>query len=71
MTIILVSHDIGVVSSHVKSIACLNRRMFYHGNKDLTPEIIESLYGCPVDLIAHGTPHRVLHKHHHKDLPNV
>lgn len=64
MTIILVSHDIGAISHHVNSIACLNIKLHHHGSKDLTPEVIESVYGCPVDLIAHGTPHRVL-KHHH------
>lgn len=62
-TIVIVSHDIGVISSHVKSIACLNRKLYHHGSKDLTPEVIEAVYGCPVDLIAHGTPHRVLKKH--------
>ena len=71
LTIILVSHDIGVISSHVKSIACLNRKLFYHGSKELTPEIVESLYGCPVDLIAHGTPHRVLKKHNHGKASDV
>lgn len=70
MTIILVSHDIGAISKHVNSIACLNRKLFHHGSKDLTPEVIESVYGCPIDLIAHGTPHRVL-KHHHKRDENV
>ena len=65
LTIILVSHDIGAVSSHVKSIACLNRKLYHHGSKELSPEAIEATYGCPVDLIAHGTPHRVLKKHNH------
>ena len=65
MTIILVSHDIGAISRHVNSIACLNRKLYHHGSKDLTPEVIESVYGCPVDLIAHGTPHRVLERHDH------
>jgi len=63
LTIILVSHDIGAISRHVSSVACLNRKLYHHGHKDITPEVIESLYGCPIDLIAHGTPHRVLHKH--------
>jgi zinc transport system ATP-binding protein len=65
MTIVLVSHDIGAISQRVKSIACLNRKLYHHGSKDLTPEVIEAVYGCPVDLIAHGAPHRVLDKHLH------
>lgn len=63
MTIVLVSHDVTAVSKHVNKIACLNRRIFYHGSKELTAEEIEKAYGCPVDMIAHGIPHRVLRKH--------
>ncbi|MCD6162811.1 MAG: ABC transporter ATP-binding protein [candidate division Zixibacteria bacterium] len=70
LSIILVSHDIGAVSSHVKSIACLNRKLYHHGSKELSPEAIESTYGCPVDLIAHGAPHRVLKKHNHHGTAN-
>ncbi|HON36606.1 MAG TPA: metal ABC transporter ATP-binding protein [Methanothrix sp.] len=63
IAIILVSHDITAVSKYVGKIACLNQRLYYHGSKELTSEDIEKAYGCPVDLIAHGTPHRVLRKH--------
>jgi len=66
ITIILVSHDIGVISSYVDKIACLNRRLFYHGSKEIDRETIEKTYQCPVDLIAHGVPHRVLRKHKEK-----
>lgn len=64
MTIVLVSHDIGVISRHVTSIACLNRHMHYHHSKEITPSMIEDTYGCPVDLLAHGHAHRVLDHHH-------
>jgi zinc transport system ATP-binding protein len=63
MAIVLVSHDIGAVSTHVDKIACLNRRLFYHGSKEISPEVLEAVYQCPVDLIAHGVPHRVLSRH--------
>jgi len=63
ITIILVSHDITAVSKYVNKIACLNQRLFYHGSKELTAEDIEKAYGCPVEMIAHGTPHRVLKEH--------
>lgn len=63
MTIILVTHDLLAVSSQVHRLACLNRQLVYHGEPELTENIINSLYGCPVDLIAHGVPHRVLRKH--------
>ena len=63
MTIILVSHDIGAVSQNVKKIACLNRTLVFHDTKELTHEMVEAAYHCPVDLIAHGVAHRVLDKH--------
>lgn len=63
LTILLVTHDVGVLSQYVEKIACLNRRMYYHGTKEIRPEELEAVYGCPVDLIAHGIPHRVLKDH--------
>jgi zinc transport system ATP-binding protein len=63
VTIILVSHDIGVVSTYVKTIACLNHRLIYHASKEITSEMLEAAYQCPVDLIAHGMPHRVFERH--------
>ena len=62
-TIILISHDIGSISSYVDSIACLNVQLYYHENGKLTEETTTKVYGCPVDIIAHGLPHRVLPEH--------
>jgi len=63
MAILLITHDMMAVSSYTKTIACLNRKLIYHNGKELTPEMMDSAYGCPVDLIAHGIPHRVLPAH--------
>jgi len=63
VTIIMVSHDMSAVSSYVKTIGCLNRKLHYHGSKEITQEMANAVYECPVDLIAHGLPHRVLSPH--------
>lgn len=63
MAIILVTHDIGVISSHVDKVACLNCQLFYHNSKEIPKETLEAVYQCPVDIIAHGMPHRVLKEH--------
>jgi zinc transport system ATP-binding protein len=63
VTILMVSHDVGAVSSYVKTVGCINRWLFYHGGSELTPDMVEAAYQCPVDLIAHGVPHRVFHEH--------
>lgn len=63
MTIILVTHDLLAISSKVHRLACLNGNLIYHGEPELSQNIVNSLYGCPVDLLAHGVPHRVLKEH--------
>lgn len=63
LTIIMVSHDISAVSAHVKKIACVSRKLYYHDSKELLAEDIEEAYHCPVEMIAHGVPHRVLRSH--------
>ena len=64
VTIIVVSHDVGIVSSHVKSVACVNQQLFYHDQSEINEEMIEMAYQCcPVDIVAHGLPHRVLKIH--------
>ncbi len=68
ITIVLVSHDIGVISSYVEKVACLNKHFIYHGTGELSPDMIEAAYECPIDLIAHGLPHRVFeHKMHEEE----
>jgi len=63
VTIVLVSHDIGAVSANVDTVACLNRKLFYHGSEEATSDVLEETYMCPVEMIAHGVPHRVLKTH--------
>ncbi|SMB96554.1 zinc transport system ATP-binding protein [Desulfonispora thiosulfatigenes DSM 11270] len=52
MTIIMVTHDMSILTSHVKSIACLNQTLHYHGEVNLTDEIMQKTFGCPVDLFT-------------------
>lgn len=64
VTIIMTSHDLTAVFSEVKTIACLNRTLHYHGREKLSAESIGRTYQCPVDIITHGeVPHRVLPIH--------
>lgn len=63
ITIIMVTHDTLAISSYVKDIACINHHLHYHGEPDISTDLIMKVYGCPVELIAHGVPHRVLEQH--------
>jgi len=62
ITIVMASHDLMMLSSHVKSVACVNQNVHYHDEAEITDEMV-GMYHCPVELIAHGFPHRVLKKH--------
>ena len=63
ISIIMVSHDISAISVYVDKVACLNRKLHYHNSKELSPEDLDASYGCPVEMLAHGMPHRVLKLH--------
>ncbi len=63
MAILLVTHDIGTISSLVKTIACVNEELHYHKTNKISEEILKT-YNCPIELITHGkVPHRVLKNH--------
>jgi hypothetical protein len=69
ITVLVVSHDLLVVSRYVKSVACVNKKLHYHDQAEITGEMLETMYACtveevcPVELVAHGLPHRVLMDH--------
>ena len=62
VTIVLVSHDLMILTSYVRSVACVNQQVHYHEEAEITEEML-TMYACPVELVAHGIPHRVLRKH--------
>ena len=64
MTIIVVSHDLSILSSYATSVACVNKTLFYHDRAEFTQTMLETAYHCPVELVTHGpVPHRVLKDH--------
>jgi zinc transport system ATP-binding protein len=63
MAILMVSHDVGTISAHIKSFACVNRSLHYHPSHEITNEDLLA-YGCPIQLVTHGeVPHTVLKYH--------
>ena len=64
MAIVMVSHDLGTITSVVKSIVCVNRTVHRHDSNIITAEQLEN-YHCPIQIISHGqVPHTVLEHHH-------
>ncbi|MBP3548368.1 MAG: metal ABC transporter ATP-binding protein [Alistipes sp.] len=63
MAIVMVSHDIGTISSVVRSIVCVNRHVHRHDSNIITEEQLRN-YNCPIQLISHGNiPHTILGNH--------
>jgi zinc transport system ATP-binding protein len=59
ITLVLVTHDIAVVSRHVRQVACLNRTLVFHGTHDdfcRNAQMLEWMGGA-------GGDHLVCHRH--------
>lgn len=70
VSIVVVSHDLLVISTYARSVACVNRRLHYHRQAEITGDMLQTMYPCtveeicPVELVTHGRlPHRVLQHH--------
>ncbi len=57
ITIVLITHDIGIVNKHVTQVACLNQKLVYHGTH---AEFCQS--DAFKDMLA-GGHHLVSHRH--------
>jgi zinc transport system ATP-binding protein len=57
MTIILVSHDLGFVSSIVERVICVNRSVKIHCTTHITHDVIEEMYGAPQHAVRHDHDH--------------
>jgi zinc transport system ATP-binding protein len=53
ITIVLVTHDVGVISSYVNRVACINQRLVSHPIEEIASEDISKLYGSPIQMIQH------------------
>jgi len=55
ITILVVSHDVGVVAAYVDMVACINRRMVAHGRPgEMEGEVLSCMYGPEAMFFGHG-----------------
>ncbi|HEY5764457.1 MAG TPA: metal ABC transporter ATP-binding protein [Candidatus Deferrimicrobiaceae bacterium] len=68
-SLLLVSHDLSVVTAHADRVICLNRSIVCQGatTETLTPENLSALYGSGARLFSHG--HSGGHGHLHGGEP--
>ena len=68
-TVLVVSHDLLSISPYVKSVACVNKRLHYHSQAEVAGGMLDILCpctveeACPVEIVAHGLPRRLLKGH--------
>jgi zinc transport system ATP-binding protein len=53
LTLLLVSHDLAFVSGFTDTVACVNRTVAVHTTSEVTPELINALYGRDVRFVRH------------------
>ncbi len=80
ITVVLVSHDIPLITKYADRIACISGNLHWHGAaRDLSDSIVHSAYSCELERYqtSHegepiafrkpgGIPHQVHHDHTHK-----
>ena len=54
-TVIMVTHDVGVVWRYIDKAVCINRKLHYHGEPQaiLKPEVLKRVYGTDVIPLFH------------------
>jgi zinc transport system ATP-binding protein len=53
LTIVMVTHDMGFVSTLVNRVVCVNRTVWIHPTSELTGDAIVNLYGSEVSMVRH------------------
>lgn len=53
MTVLMVSHDLGVVSRKISSVVCVNRQVNIHPVSRLNGSVIREIYGHDLDIVRH------------------
>ena len=58
ITILLIEHDVDILTEHVDSVACLNRQLYHHGDtvSFLESDAIAEAYGRTGKVISHDHP---------------
>lgn len=57
ITLLLISHDTGVMTEYASDVACLNKTMHFHGKTneytELSADYLSEIYGHPVQVVVH------------------
>jgi ABC-type Mn2+/Zn2+ transport system ATPase subunit len=75
LAIVLTTHDLNGIATHLPRLVCLNRRVIATGSpaEVLSPEVLERTYGASMQVLEHGGMPVVVDsfEHRHEHLPGV
>ncbi len=56
LTIVLTTHDLNGIATHLPTVLCLNREVIGAGAPEdvLVPEVLERTFGSPMEVLEHG-----------------
>jgi ABC-type Mn2+/Zn2+ transport system ATPase subunit len=56
LAIVLTTHDLNGIASHLPSLVCLNREVIAVGTprEVIRPDVLERTYGAPLEVLTHG-----------------
>lgn len=56
LTVIMVTHDIGTITTYVDEVACMNKTIYSHGKpeKSLTRDVLTKVYGEKIAMVEHN-----------------
>jgi zinc transport system ATP-binding protein len=64
LTVLMVCHDLNVISQFIDDVICLNRTIHVHQAPPIEKVGLERTFGCSVEYLFHGEiPHRVVSEH--------
>jgi zinc transport system ATP-binding protein len=53
MTVVMVTHDLGLVTEAVEECVCVNRKAFVHPTAELTTDVLQECYGQTIRIVRH------------------
>ncbi len=57
LAVVVVTHDIGFVSSYVSKVICVNRQVRIHPTSAINENIIHDMYGKHIHMVRHDQEH--------------
>ncbi len=68
LAIMVVTHDISIISNYITGILCVNEKVIYHTKNEVKNDLAKMLGEakdklCPYDLILQMVPYKVLESH--------